>query len=118
IRDHDTRGSLLSDMYHTITPKGGRLIKNWLKKPLTEKELIEVRLDSVREFHEHPELREAIREQLKAIPDIERLLSRLSVQLGNARDIVHLQLALTNILRIKNLMEGTTAPLLRSNRDS
>lgn len=112
IREHDTRGSLLAVLDQTQTAMGGRLLKQWLKKPLSEKELIEERLDSVEVLNTNPTLRDALCEQLKQIPDIERLLSRLSVNLGNARDLVNLKLALQKVLEIKQLLQGIETPLL------
>ncbi|HVZ58824.1 MAG TPA: DNA mismatch repair protein MutS [Patescibacteria group bacterium] len=106
IRDHDTRGSLLSVLDQTITAMGGRMLKEWLKKPLTDKALIEARLDAVETFSENPEMRKILRDLFAQIPDIERLLSRLSVNLGNARDLVNLKLALQTILQIKKLLQA------------
>ncbi|MDQ5901052.1 MAG: mismatch repair protein MutS, partial [Patescibacteria group bacterium] len=77
IRDHDTRGSLLSHMDMTLTAMGGRLLKNWMKKPLSEKKSIEMRYESVEELLEKSELRYLLQENLRQIPDLERLLSRL-----------------------------------------
>jgi len=108
IREHDTRGSLLSVMDQTLTAMGGRLLKQWMKKPLVQKEAIELRLDAVETFSKNPEFREIIREHLRQIPDIERLLSRLCVNLGNARDLVNLKLALQTISRTKKLILDLT----------
>lgn len=114
IRDHETKGSLLSVIDQTITPMGGRLLKTWLKLPLSDKEAIEYRLDAVAYFSEHEHLRTAIREKLKRIPDIERILARLSVGLGNARDVLQLKTALSEILELKNIIESTKNPLITS----
>jgi len=104
IREHDTRGSLLSVLDQTTTAMGGRLLKGWMKKPLITKELIEERLCGVSTLLEHGELQKSIREELKKVPDIERLLSRLSVNLGNARDLIQLKNALNTVLQLKKLM--------------
>ena len=47
IREHDTKGTLLSVLDHTTTAMGGRLLKQWMKKPLADKQAIEKRLDAV-----------------------------------------------------------------------
>ena len=49
-------------------------------------------------------------ELITHIPDIERLLSRLCVNLGNARDLVNLKLALGNILMIKKALDTLDTP--------
>lgn len=112
IRDHDTHGSLLAVVDGTLTAMGGRLLRSWIKKPLREKKLIEERLDAVEIFLDRAEFRFILREQLKLIPDIERLLSRLSVNLGNARDLVNLKNALVIALEIKKILKQVQSPLL------
>lgn len=113
IREHDTRGSLLSVLDQTITAMGGRMLKQWMKKPLIDKKAIEDRLDAVEEFCKQAEIRDQLRENLKNIPDIERLLSRLSVNIGNARDLVNLKHALKAILHIKTLMHSLNSILIK-----
>jgi DNA mismatch repair protein MutS len=116
IRDSETRGSLLSVIDHTCTAMGGRLLKAWMKKPSRTKEVIEERLDTVTAFCDQPDIRDAVREQLKLIPDVERLHARLSVQLGNARDLRHLKHALETILLIKNLLSSIKTPLIEKEK--
>ncbi len=113
IRDHDTRGSLLSILDQTITPMGGRLLKQWIKKPLIEKETIEKRLDALAYFLDKSSTTHILRDQLKQIPDIERILSRLSLNLGNARDLVNLKNALQTILQTKLLLQDADSALLK-----
>lgn len=112
IREHDTRGSLLSVLDSTQTAMGGRLLRQWIKKPLTEKKEIEERFDALEKLIDTPDQREILKDQLKQIPDIERLLSRLSVNLGNARDLVNLKLALHSILQTKIILKKLNTPLL------
>jgi len=104
IREHDTKGSLLSVMDHTLTAMGGRLLKQWMKRPLVKKEYVEERLDAVEVLTQKHALRDGVRDLLEDIPDIERLLSRLSVNLGNARDLVNLKNSLKTILDMKKLL--------------
>ncbi len=117
IREHDTKGSLLNVLDQTITAMGGRLLKSWISQPLFEKEEIEKRLDSVQEILETLQLKELIREQLKQIPDIERLLSRLSLGLGNARDIINLRNALSSILKTKENLNEVKSSYLSNSLD-
>ncbi len=113
IREHDTKGSLLSIIDQTITAMGGRLLKQWMKKPLIDKKAIEERLDAVEKFCSQSEIRDQLREKLKHIPDIERLLSRLSVNIGNARDLVNLKHALKAILHTKILIQSLNSILIK-----
>jgi DNA mismatch repair protein MutS len=116
IRETETRGSLLSIIDFTITAMGGRLLKTWMKNPLSNKEKIEARLESVESFSSHARSRDAIRIQLEHIPDIERLLARLSVNLGNARDIVHLKQAIAATSTVANMLVTHDVNLIRQVR--
>jgi len=116
IREHDTKGSLLAVMDETITAMGGRLLKQWMKKPLNGKDAIEKRLNAVQTFMNASLLRGQIRELFAQIPDIERLLSRLSVNLGNARDLVNLKLALQTILAARTLIDEIDDPFIKQQR--
>lgn len=102
IREHDVRGSLLNVLDHTQTAMGGRLLKDWLSKPLKSKEKIEERYDAIEQLSE----KEIFNELLKQIPDIERTLSRLAVGLGNARDLLNFKNSLINILAIKSNLKN------------
>jgi DNA mismatch repair protein MutS len=106
IREHDTRGSLLSIMDQTTTAMGGRLLKLWMKKPLSDKKAIEDRYDSIEILGSDMKKRTDLIKLLQEIPDIERLLSRLSVNLGNARDLVNLKLALQTLLESKKILDS------------
>lgn len=112
IREHDTRGSLLTVLDQTITAMGGRMLKQWLKKPLIHKETITNRHDAVEEFLHDVQNRLAIREILTEITDIERVLSRLSVNIGNARDLITLKLSLQKILALKAMLGGYKTSLV------
>src|SRR5437762_13098644 len=106
IREHDTKGTLLYVLDQTITAMGGRLLKQWMKKPMVKKEEIIKRHDVVETFLKNSQERYMIRESLKAVVDIERILSRLSVNIGNARDLVHLKSSLQTILKVKGLLKS------------
>lgn len=110
IREHDTRGSLLSILDETQTSMGGRLLKEWLTKPLINKKIILERHDAVEELLESPHLTEQLRTRLGIIIDVERIISRLTVHIGSGRDVVSLKNALQNILILKNdLRNGRTS---------
>ncbi len=79
-------GSLLHVVDRTVTGPGARLLATRLAAPLTDPAAIEARLDQVRYFLEAPELRDRLRALLKAAPDLERALSRLSLGRGGPRD--------------------------------
>lgn len=104
IRDHDTHSSLLCVLDQTVTAMGGRLLKRWVKKPLLDIQEIYDRHEGVDVFVKENKKRELLRTQMEEISDIERILSRLSVHIGNARDLVNIKLSLLKILEIQQYL--------------
>lgn len=80
-------GSLLSVIDQTLTGAGGRLLAARLAAPLTDTVQIGGRLDAVTYFHDASDLRSQIRDVLTTSPDIERALSRLTLDRGGPRDL-------------------------------
>lgn len=101
IREHDTRGSLHAILDQTKTSMGGRLLKQWIAQPLVKKEEIEKRYDAIEEIINDQKVKEQLEVKLESLHDIERILSRLSVKIGNARDLVNLKNALIITLELK-----------------
>ena len=98
-------GSLISVLDNTVTSMGGRLIRNWLMHPLLSKSEIDARLKKVEVFRSDSSLLRDIRETLDGFYDVERLLSRLSLGSGNARDLVAMKLSLGLIPNVKKILE-------------
>lgn len=105
LRNHQKHGSLLTLIDKTKTAMGGRLLKKWLLKPLTDQQQIESRLNQVEFFYNHQQLRTQIRDVLSQINDIERTLSRLSLGVGNPRDLIQLKESLKNYNLLVNLLK-------------
>lgn len=100
LRDHQKKGSLFNVIDQTITSMGGRLLKKWLLHPLVDQTKIQARLDSVEEFFQNLTLRANLRLALSQVKDIERLLSKLSLNSGNARDALALRASLKSLPQI------------------
>ncbi len=83
----ERRGSLLAAIDRCVTAAGSRLLAQRLSAPLTDPEAIARRLDAVELFVTNAGLRAAMREQLKAAPDLARALARLTVDRGGPRDL-------------------------------
>ena len=113
IREQEHRGSLLSVLDETNTAMGGRLLRAWIRKPLTREAHIIERLDSVEELLDARALREKLQDELSALNDIERTLSRLSVGIGNARDLINLKQSLVQAKKVHELLKGSKASLLK-----
>lgn len=106
------RGSLLGVLDKTLTGMGERKLRQWILHPLVEVEAIVTRLDAVADLVESIELRMEIRHLLKGLPDIERLLGRLTANSGNARDLKALGQALQVIPDIHVLLMNAHSGLL------
>lgn len=113
IREHDVHGSLLHVLDQTKTSMGGRLLKQWISKPLIHKEEIEERYDAIDEIITSESVGELVKLKLEELNDIERLLSRLSVKIGNARDLVNLKNGLITTLELKEVITHSKSPLLK-----
>jgi len=83
----ERRGSLLSAIDRTITAAGSRLLAQRLAAPLTDPTEIAQRLDAVAAFVDDSGTRNNLRQDLKAVPDLARALSRIVVGRGGPRDL-------------------------------
>lgn len=83
----EKRGSLLSCIDKTITGPGARLLHARLTAPLTDIETINGRLNEIEIFTQDHNTKQDIRTQLKALPDMERAIARLSALRGGPRDL-------------------------------
>lgn len=98
--------SLLDLLDFTHTGMGGRLLKKWLVKPLHQIDKINQRLDKVELFLKEESLRESIDNLLKQVADIERIVSRLSLNFGNPRDLISLKSSLQATKSISFLLDN------------
>jgi len=85
------KNSLLSLLDESCTPLGARRIRDWIIKPLVDKEKIKRRLDIVSKFKSLPLNRQETRDFLEKIFDLERLLGKITLSVCNARDLVSLK---------------------------
>ena len=107
------KGSLLGLLDRTVTGLGARRLADWLRYPLRDVEAIGTRLDAVEELCGGAVLREGLAEGLRAVGDLERMLSRLALRQGNARDLRGLAGALLALPRLACELSGARAALLR-----
>jgi len=82
-----TQGSLLAAIDDTSTAAGARLLAARIAAPLTDPAAINARLDLVEVLKSDPVFRDRVGASLKAMPDLERALSRLGLGHGGPRDI-------------------------------
>ena len=103
-------GSLLKAIDRTVTGGGARLLAERLTAPLTIPAEIGKRLDSVSWFLSEPTLRDAVRLELKSVPDMPRALSRLAVGRGGPRDLGALARGFEAARVIAELFENALLP--------
>ena len=113
LRDGGRTHSLLWLLDNTRTAMGARLLKKWLLAPLLDVAAIARRLDAVAAFREDDLLREKLRDELRLVHDLERLLSRAASGAGNARDLAQLRDSLAIIPRLLALLTDA-APVLQA----
>ena len=112
MREGGKRGSLLSILDFTVTAMGGRLLRQWLESPLLNLLEIRRRHDAVGEMVENPRVRSALRESLKSVYDMERILTRIEVGTANARDLTALRSSFDILPELKQSLCGLSSPLL------
>ncbi len=107
-------GSLLHEIDRTITPMGGRLLRSWLLRPLVSIERIQDRLDAVEDFAFRGTARVKLRDTLKSVHDIERLVARAALGTAGPRDLVSLRQSIAAVPRVRMVLEDFQSPLVNS----
>ena len=107
-------GSLLETMDHTTTAMGGRLLRAWLQRPLVDAASIRDRLDAVEELAGESTHRAKLRETLRGVHDLERLVARVVLRTARPRDVAALGQSVGVIPRVRARLGEARAPLLRA----
>jgi DNA mismatch repair protein MutS len=100
----DTKNSLIHTIDKTITSGGARLLRLYVSSPLTSPERINQRLDNVECFYKNELFRAEVRNNLKLIPDLDRLLSRIWIKKAGPRDLLLLKQGLSQSLRLAEVI--------------
>ena len=93
--------SLLGALDRTMTPMGGRRLRNWILQPVRDLTELGRRQQLIADLLQEPDLLVTLRDSLKKIRDLERATGRLSQASGNARDLVSLKVSLGQIPSLK-----------------
>ncbi|GFI36090.1 DNA mismatch repair protein MutS [Lachnospiraceae bacterium] len=111
LREKQKRGSLLWVLDKTKTAMGARNLRKYVEQPLIDKDSINERLDAVEEFKNNAILREEIREYLAPVYDLERLVSKITYQTANPRDLTAFESSLSMLPHIKCILNDMKSPL-------
>ena len=113
VYDHNTKGSLLGVLDKTKTAMGGRLLKSWIREPLTDTSLIMRRLDAVEDIISDPLNANNIGNSLKNVYDFQRLTARIAAARADARDLIALKKTLRELPDIKSFLDYYSSELLK-----
>jgi DNA mismatch repair protein MutS len=110
--------SLLETIDETVTGMGARLLRSWLLRPSIRRGEIEARHGAVAELHGSHMKRDAMRNLLKEVADVERLTGRLNLGSATPRDLVALRRSLDQVPRIREVLSQCSSSLLQVLNDS
>jgi len=113
MRSKERRGSLLWVMDRTVTAMGGRLLKKIIHQPLLQAKEIKLRQNSVSELVNNVFIMEELKEQLKDVYDIERLMSKIVFQSANGRDLLALGQSLEKLPYLKATLGKMNSLLIK-----
>jgi DNA mismatch repair protein MutS len=98
----------------TATPMGRRLLRAWMLRPSIDEIEIGQRLDAVETLVKQTIAREELRRALAGILDLERLLSRVTLETANPRDLLALGASLARIPGARAALSGLQGPKIES----
>lgn len=92
---------------YTKNPLGSRMLRSWILSPLLDIKPINTRQEHIQNYLDNSNLITSIRELLPQIVDIERVLARLSSNVGGPRDMLLLSKSFNHIASILELDQGS-----------
>lgn len=113
LRSGTKKGSLLWVLDKTNTSMGGRMLNSFIEKPLVSCTAILKRLYAVEELVRKSDLREEIREKLKNIKDMERILSKVMYKSVNCRELLALYKSLLPLPELEFALKNLSSPLAK-----
>lgn len=104
IRDKDKIGSLFNVINKTKTAMGGRLLKNYLLRPLSNIDKIYYRLNAIKELKDNYVDILELNENLKEIYDLDRLITRMMLKTINPRDLLAFKNSIKVLPEIRKIL--------------
>jgi len=105
----ERKGSLLGTLDQTVTPMGKRMMHQWVSQPLLNVERIKRRQNGIQYFFDDGMKRAEIREALKPLADLERLVNRVMAGYAQPRDLVAMRDTLGRLTNIANIVGQESA---------
>ncbi|TCO80972.1 DNA mismatch repair protein MutS [Plasticicumulans lactativorans] len=103
--------TLLGVMDRAVTAMGSRLLRRWLNRPLRDREVLARRRHAVGELLA-AQAAEPLRELLRGVPDVERILARVALRSARPRDLAGLRGALARLPSLAPVLGGVDSPRL------
>ncbi len=105
----DARGpTLLGVIDATFTPMGARRLRTWLREPLRNRDVLEARFDAIDQLGDSGAIA-PLRERLRGLGDVERILTRVALNTANPRDLGRLREALRRIPELQSALPSEPA---------
>ena len=104
--------TLFAVMDKTVTAMGGRLLRRWLHRPLTDIPVLQARHGAIRALCNNYYY-ETVRDALKPIGDMERILTRVALRSARPRDLTRLHSSLAALPQLRSELTHCDAPRLR-----
>ena len=117
VRDGSKRDTLFGVLDKTKTPMGTRLLRKWIEAPLIDINAINRRLDCVEEFFKSYSLRNGVRDLLKDVRDIERLIMKVEIGSANAVDLNALKFSFRVLPKLRAALNEVHTDILSACRD-
>ena len=115
--DGNKQWTLLAVLDLTETAMGARLLRSWMLRPSLDLTRINERLDAIQELSQSVVGMDRLSQVFKAIQDLERLLSRITMETANARDLLALKNSLQQLPQVSELLDGYSSRLLSPQLD-
>jgi DNA mismatch repair protein MutS len=109
----DSGVTLFRTLDSTVTPMGKRVLRAWLLRPSIDGPEIQGRLDAVEEQAKHTISRQELRRSLEGVLDLERLLSRVTLETANPREVIALSASLGRIPAVRAALGRLSSERLR-----
>jgi DNA mismatch repair protein MutS len=109
--------TLLDVLDKTVSPMGSRLLRRWIVLPLKNKLPINERLEVVDFFLKNPQDANDLRQGIKLIGDLERLISKVAIGKINPREVVKIKESLVMIGKIKETYRSVSNISLKKTID-
>ena len=105
--------TLFRSLDRTVTPMGKRLLRAWMLRPSIDRTQIERRLDAVEVMVKDLVAREELRRSMEGILDLERLLSRVTLETANPRDMLTLAASFAKLRAVRATLSGFSSARLQ-----